>query len=143
MRSFLIIICSFYLESSLAISSFHSAKNFSETSKMIEEFIQEKGLNLFAIIDHAENAKKINIKLSPNKLFIFGNPKVGSPLIQTSATMGLDLPVKVLIHVNSNNEVIVSYNNLNALAKKHNLKSSHSSFQKIGKVLSMLKLKLQ
>ena len=143
MKFILTMICSFYLGNAFAITSFQSTKSFTETSKVIEKFIKDKGLNLFAIIDHAENAKKTEIKLPPNKLFIFGNPKVGTPLMLENAAMGLDLPVKVLIHVNAKNEVIVSYNDPETLAKKHSLNASHPSFLKVNKVLTVLKSKLQ
>ncbi|MCE7992822.1 MAG: DUF302 domain-containing protein [Roseivirga sp.] len=68
-----------------------------ETVIRLKALIEEKGLNLFAVIDHAAAADKVGLSLEPTTLVIFGNPKVGSLLMQADQKMGIELPLKFLI----------------------------------------------
>lgn len=118
--------------------TFKSQKTFEKTSKKIEDFIKQKGLKLFAVVDHSQNAKKAGISLEDNRLFIFGNPKVGTPLMKSQATMGIDLPVKVLVYQSKSGVVNVTYNKPSSLSKKHGIAKKHPSFLKMQKALKGL-----
>ena len=72
--------------------------------------LKEKGVTVFARIDHAAGAQRIGQTLKPTLLIIFGNPAMGTPLIQRSRSMGIDLPLKALIWEDSAGEVWFSYN---------------------------------
>jgi len=67
-----------------------------ETIDRVASIVQSKGLTVFARIDHADNAAKQGLQLRPTELIIFGNPKVGTVLMQDKQTSGIDLPVKAL-----------------------------------------------
>jgi hypothetical protein len=56
-----------------------------ETVKRLEAVLAEKGVRLFALIDHSGEAEKIGMKMRPTKLLIFGNPKGGTPLMVATA----------------------------------------------------------
>lgn len=68
-----------------------------ETVTILKSVIEEKGLNIFAVIDHAAAADKAGLGLKPTTLVIFGNPKVGTLLMQANQKMGLELPLKFLV----------------------------------------------
>lgn len=72
--------------------------DFSETVARLEAAIADLGLYLFAKIDHAKGASSIGQMLEPNLLLIFGHPSGGTPLIQQSPAIGIDLPLKILIY---------------------------------------------
>ena len=71
----------------------HFAPN--ETIDRVETEIGERGMNVFARIDHAAGAAEVGLKLRPTELIIFGNARGGTPLMQSVQTVGIDLPLKV------------------------------------------------
>lgn len=97
---------------------------FKETTERVVSFIQLKGLKLFGRVDHAEEAKQSGLTLSPTELIIFGNPKVGTLLMQNKQTCGIDLPVKILVWEDESGATKLSYNRLTSLQKKHRLSAS-------------------
>ena len=72
-------------------------------------------------IDFKERARKFRIKLRPTKLIVFGNPMVGTPLMQNDQSIGIDLPQKVLVFKDWRGKVFIAFNDPKFLAKKHNL----------------------
>lgn len=91
------------------------------TANRLERALREKGVTLFARIDHAEGARSIGQTLKPTLLIIFGNPAMGTPLIQRSRSMGIDLPLKALIWEDQAGQVWFSYNAPDYLARRHGL----------------------
>lgn len=73
----------------ITIASRHSVK---ETLDRLEASLKAKGISVFARIDHAAGAKSVGMDLRPTEVLIFGNPKTGTPLMQASQTIGIDLP---------------------------------------------------
>src|SRR3974377_1543085 len=63
----------------------------------LREALDEHGLQLFARIDHAAGARKANVELDPDVLLIFGNTRVGTPLMQADPRVGIELPLRMLI----------------------------------------------
>ena len=80
-----------------------------ETIDRLEAVVKEKGLTVFARIDHAAGAKKVDMALRPTELIVFGSAKVGTPLMQANQTMGLDLPLKVLAWQDAGGQVWLAY----------------------------------
>lgn len=77
-----------------------SAYSVAETARRFEEAVNKPGreaLNIIATVDHTDNARKVGKQLRPTQLFVFGNPMVGTPLMQCNQTVGIDLPQKALI----------------------------------------------
>ena len=69
----------------------------SETMERILAFIAELGMGVLARIDHSAAAAKVGMELRPTEVVLFGNPKTGTPLMQEAQTMGIDLPLKILV----------------------------------------------
>ena len=68
-----------------------------ETAEKLQAILRAKGIALFALVDHSGEAAKAGMKMRPTKLLIFGNPKAGTPLMQASPSIAIDLPLKILI----------------------------------------------
>ncbi|NET09635.1 MAG: DUF302 domain-containing protein [Symploca sp. SIO2B6] len=68
-----------------------------ETERRFLQVLESKGLTIFATLDHAQNATNVDLQLSPTRVVIFGNPKVGTLLMQCQQSIGIDLPLKLLI----------------------------------------------
>src|SRR5260370_3692527 len=74
-----------------------SARGVTETVERLKSLLSQKRIQLFADIDHAAGAQKVGLSLRPTHVLIFGNPQAGTPLMQSQQTIGLDLPLRVLV----------------------------------------------
>jgi uncharacterized protein (DUF302 family) len=93
----------------------------SETIARLEATIARDGLTIFAKIDHSAAATAVHLKLRPTVLLVFGNPVGGTPLMLARQSMGIDLPLRALVHQDSSERVWVAYYKLTELAKSHGL----------------------
>ena len=100
----------------IAVKSPLSAK---ETMNRFEEFAKQKGLNVFARIDHAAGATKIGKTLRPTEVLIFGNPQGGTPFMECAQSVGIDLPLKALVWEDASGQVWLGYNDPAYLAQRH------------------------
>ena len=100
----------------VAVKSPHSAQ---ETMNRLEATVKERGLNVFARIDHAAGAAKVGKTLRPTELLIFGNPQGGTPLMECAQTAGIDLPLKALVWQDASAQVWLGYNDPAFLAQRH------------------------
>jgi uncharacterized protein (DUF302 family) len=87
----------------------------------LEAEVKAKGLTVFAHVDHAAGAVAVGMKLLPTDLLIFGNAKGGTPLMQAAQTVGIDLPLKVLVWQDGSGKTFLSYNDPGWIAKRHGL----------------------
>jgi uncharacterized protein (DUF302 family) len=92
-----------------------------ETIDRLETELAAKGMTIFARIDHAAAAAQVGLPLRPTELLIFGNAKAGTPLMQVSQKVGIDLPLKAIVWEDSQGKTWLSYNDPRWLAKRHEL----------------------
>lgn len=112
-------------------------RSFKETVERIISLIKLKEFTIFGHIDHAEEALRQELPLRPTQLIIFGNPKIGTLLMQDQQSCGIDLPVKILVWEDEDGKVWLSFNTLNSLKTKHHLtEKSLVILQKIEMVLA-------
>ncbi len=116
----------------ISIKSSHDVKT---TVDRLENILREKGMTVFIRINHAECAQKVGKKLRPTELIIFGNPKVGTPLMQCGQSVAIDLPQKALIWQDEAGQVWLSYNDPKYLASRHSIKECDEIIKKIEKAL--------
>jgi uncharacterized protein (DUF302 family) len=90
-----------------------------ETMDRLAASVVDKGMAILARIDHAAAAAKAGLELRPTEVLIFGNPRAGTPLMQAAQTIGIDLPLKVLVWQDEKGETWLAYNDPNWLAKRH------------------------
>lgn len=107
-----------------------ASTNVSETVEAFKKVLENKGATVFAIVDHAKGAEKVDLDLSPAKLVIFGNPKIGTPLMQAAPTMGLDLPLRVLFYEDEDGKTQIVYHDLDAVAAGHGVPADHPALMK-------------
>ena len=92
-----------------------------QTVERLQAILQAKGVALFALVDHSGEAEKVGMKMPPTKLFIFGNPKAGTPLMLAAPSSAIDLPLKILVWEDDQRKVWISYNSPQYLQKRHGL----------------------
>ena len=101
----------------------HLASKYSveESMRRLEELLQQKGVMIFARVDHSGEAAKAGLEMRPTKLLIFGSPKAGTPLMQAAPTLAIDLPLKALFWQDAEGNVWLSYNDPAYLQQRHNV----------------------
>jgi uncharacterized protein (DUF302 family) len=121
-----------------SLVKYESIYSVKETADRFENIAKSKGLTVFNRIDHQQNAANVGLELRPTEVIIFGNPKVGTPLMQCSQDVAIDLPQKVMITEDSNNKVWLSYNNPNYLVQRHSIEGCDEVIKKVSGVLGAL-----
>jgi uncharacterized protein (DUF302 family) len=92
-----------------------------KTVDTLQSMLREKGIKLFALVDHSGEAKAAGLAMRPTKLLIFGSPKTGTPLMVAAPSIAIDLPLKLLVWEDSNGKVWISYNAPAYLQARHGL----------------------
>mgnify|MGYP001011222824 FL=1 len=110
--------------------------NVKETTERLESILNEKGMTIFNQINHSDAAQKVGVELRETRLIIFGNPKVGSPLMQCQQSVAVDLPQKAIIWEDDKSKVWISYNDPRYLGKRHNIIGCDEVISKVEKALS-------
>lgn len=90
-----------------------------ETISRIEGFLREKGIKLFATVDHSGEADRAGLKMPATKLLLFGNAKAGTPVMLAAPSAAIDLPLKVLVAEEENGGVWISYNTPEYIQQRH------------------------
>ncbi len=98
-----------------------SPYSVAETESRFVSLIEAKGLNVFATVDHAQNAESAGLNLPPTRVVIFGNPQLGTPLMQCAPSIAIDLPQKMLIWEEESGQVQIAYNDPRYLGGRHRL----------------------
>lgn len=109
-----------------------------ETADRLEQILADRGINVLARFDHAENARKVERALPPTELLVFGNPDLGTPLIKSAPTIGIDLPMKVLVFEDDQGKVWLTYNDPDWLATRHAVGGQDDLFQKMSGALDQI-----
>jgi uncharacterized protein (DUF302 family) len=92
-----------------------------EAVRRLEQMLADKGIQLFALVDHSGEAEKVGLQMPPTKLAIFGSPKAGTPLMLATPSIAIDLPLKLLIWEDKSGSVLISYNAPAYLMARHGL----------------------
>ncbi len=104
-----------------------SAHGVIETVDRLERVLAEKGITVMA-----------DAKLAPTELLVFGNPSLGTPLMQSQPTTGIDLPMKALVYEDQDGRVWLAYNDPAWLATRHSIKDRDEIIQKMSGALDQL-----
>ncbi len=92
-----------------------------QTLDRLEAVLKEKGVIVFARIDHAGEAKKVGLDLPPTQLLVFGNPRSGTPLMIANRAVAIDLPMKALAWQDAAGQVWIGFNSADYMQKRHEL----------------------
>ncbi len=91
----------------------------------LKMLIKEKGLSYFHTIDHQANAKGAEMNLKPETVVVFGNPKMGTVLMNCNPSMGLDLPLRMLFTTDYEGKTTITYTNPEYWSLKHNIRNKN------------------
>jgi len=98
-----------------------SRRSVPETLAQLESILAEKGITIFARVDHSGEAKKAGLEMRPTQLLIFGSPKAGTPLMVAAPSLAIDLPLKALVWQDAQGKVWLSYNSPEYLQQRHGI----------------------
>jgi uncharacterized protein (DUF302 family) len=115
-----------------------SAHGATETVERLKVLLAGKGIEVFAHIDHAAAAGKVGLPLRPTQVLIFGKPQAGTPLMQSRQTIGLDLPLRVLVWEDEAGKVWLTYHPLGLLAQFHHVADRDEAVKSLDAGLSAL-----
>ena len=95
-------------------------------------------MTIFARIDHAAGAAAVGLPLRPTELLLFGNAKGGTPLMQAVQTIGIDLPLKVLVWQDASGDTWLSYNEPSWIVQRHGVAGVESTIDKMADLLQTI-----
>ena len=111
-----------------------------DTMNRLEAEVKVRGLTVFAHIDHAAGAVAVGLPLRPTDLLIFGNAKGGTPLMQSAQTIGIDLPLKVLVWQDAEGATWLGYNDPNWISARHGASAASAAIEAMAGALAAVVL---
>lgn len=115
-----------------------SPYSVADTLNRLEKLLQAKGVIIFARIDHAAGAKKAGMELRPTQALLFGNPKIGTPLMMANQRIGLDLPLKVVVWQDADGATQLGYLDPAKLKGRYAITGKDKTFETIAGVLGKM-----
>ena len=116
-----------------------SKVSFEQTYQQLRAVIDNNpNLKIIGELDHQNNAASVDLKLNPTRIILFGNPNLGTPLMQNAQTIGLDLPQKILVYQEEDGTVKVAYNDPLYLKTRHGVTGQEAILEKISGALNKL-----
>lgn len=106
-----------------------SKYNVKETMDKLAAALEAKGIKPALRIDHAAAAKANGLELKPTEVMLFGNPKLGTPLMQANRAIGIDLPLKVLAWEDDAGKTWVGYVAADTLKARHGIAGNDEGFK--------------
>lgn len=110
-----------HADSNRGIVSKKSAHSVKETLDRLEAALKKKGITVILRWSHDAGANKAGISLRPTELLLFGNPKLGSHMLTSAQTAGIDLPLKALAREDEKGQVWLTYNDPAYIATRHGI----------------------
>lgn len=104
----------------IGLITVRSRYSVEETVKRFEAAVELKsslGFTVFAEIDHAAAAKKFSLTMRPRTVIVFGNPKLGTPVMVKTPTLAIDVPPKALVWEDDQGAIWLTYNSAEYLGK--------------------------
>ncbi len=116
-----------------------SPYNVETTYNNIKTIISNNpNLKVLLELDHSKNALNADLELNDTKIILFGNPKLGTPLMQVNQTIGIDLPQKIIIYSDNKTNSKIAYNDPLYLKKRHLIEGKDTIFETISNALNMI-----
>lgn len=133
-----VILLLFSLQSNAqdGITKIYTTHSVDEIVKKLTTILDSKGLKVFSVIDHKKGAELASMELLPTTLIIFGNPSVGTKLMNCDQTVGVDLPMKYLVWQDVDGKTWIGYRKPSSLASTYNLESCQPVLTKMDSALS-------
>ena len=117
----------------IRVKSNHSVNT---TIDRLQAALSDRGMTIFKRINHAEGGKNVGITIRPTQLLIFGNPKLGTKLMQCNLEAAIDLPQKALAYKDKNGQVWLIYNDPQYMANRHHVEGCQKIIDKFSHALA-------
>ena len=136
--SALIFSTNLFADTAHGLIRIKSPYSVNTTINNLEAVLNKKGMTVFKRVSHSEGASKVGLELRDTELLVFGNPKVGTPLMICQQTVALDLPQKALSYKDESGQVWLAYNDPAYLADRHKISGCAGTLNKISNALKKL-----
>lgn len=133
---FILLLCSGAVMAADGLIAVKSNHSVAATADKLEAVLSEKGMKVMNRINHTAGAETAGLELRPTVVVIFGNPKVGTPLMQCAQSVAVDLPQKALIWEDEEGQVWLGYNDPDYLKTRHAIESCDAVLKKVSGALS-------
>jgi uncharacterized protein (DUF302 family) len=114
-----------------------SASGYAETASSLVEAIERRGLTLLGQIDHAAGAREAGLELADEQVVLFGNPRSGTPLMQSDRRIGIELPLRMLIW-QEGEDVLLGYRDPRELSGAYDVAAHQSTLEQMAMLLDEL-----
>jgi uncharacterized protein (DUF302 family) len=81
----------------MPLSVTESRGSVHETVERALSALASRGIEVFARIDHGAGARAAGLELPDEEVLVFGDPRVGTLLMQSDPEIGLELPLRLLV----------------------------------------------
>ena len=120
------------------LATLRSAHDVVETLGRLEAALASRGIHVFARIDHAAGAREVGLPLRPTVALLFGNPRAGTPLMQSNQTVGIDLPLRALVWEDDAGQCWLAYDLPEYLAARHGIADRAETVASLAAALASL-----
>lgn len=103
------------------LTTLESGLGVKETADRLARALEEKGLKVAARIDHAAGAKAVGLDMPPTEVLMFGNPRLGTPLMLANPEVAIELPMKIVIWQDKAGKTRVGYTPPDALSARYGI----------------------
>jgi uncharacterized protein (DUF302 family) len=114
-----------------------SASSYADTVESLIDAIEQRGLTVFASIDHAAGAREAGMELEEEEVLLFGSPRAGTPLMQSDRRIGIELPLRVLVW-REGESVLVGYLDPRELGERYGVAAHEATLAQMAKLLEEL-----
>ena len=109
-----------------------------ETLDRLAAELEKRGMKVAARIDHAAGAKTVGMDMPPTEVVMFGNPKLGTPLMLSAASIAIDLPMRMVAWQDKAGKVWIGYTAPDMLKQRHGIADRDEQFQAMAGALDGL-----
>jgi uncharacterized protein (DUF302 family) len=114
-----------------------SPHSVEETVERLRGSLERRSITVFATIDHAAGAREVGLELPDETVVVFGDPRAGTPLMQKDPTVGIDLPLRVLVW-DERGTTKVGYEDPTELADRYRLDETQERLERMRALLADL-----
>ncbi|MFK7861987.1 MAG: DUF302 domain-containing protein [Granulosicoccus sp.] len=118
------------------VLSVESPHDVATTIDKLSAALESKGMTVFGRVNHAQNAEKVELGLRPTEVLIFGNPKIGTPLMNCAQSVALDLPQKMLAWQDEAGKTFLGWNDPMYLKSRHGIQGCDEVLEKVSGALA-------
>ncbi|MFN2315352.1 MAG: DUF302 domain-containing protein [Gemmatimonadales bacterium] len=116
-----------------------SSLGVAQTVVRLRTAAESRGLTIFAVVDHAANARAVDLPLAASTLVLLGNPRAGTLLMQCDPSVAADLPLRMLVWEDAEGRTWVGHHDARALATRYDLAACQETVDRIVGVLEALR----